>query len=98
MPATKLKSELWKITPHSLKTSKIASAASGTLFLHSLARSSSGGLLASGGGWEDFSTRKHRLMTVQDHGKQTYKDHHLSKSCARVFAGPSCTSSKKSTM
>jgi hypothetical protein len=58
MPATKLESELWKITPHSLKTSKIASAASGTLFLHSLARSSSAGLLASGGGWEDFSTRQ----------------------------------------
>ena len=37
---------------------KIASAASSTLFLHSLARSSSGGFLASGGSWEDFSTRK----------------------------------------
>ena len=39
-----------------------------------------------------------RLMVVQDHGTYTYKDHHLSKSCARFFAGPSCTSSKKSTM
>jgi len=35
----------------------IASAASGTLLLHSLARSSSVGQLAGGGSWEDFSTR-----------------------------------------
>ena len=45
-----------------------------------------------------FLQDKCRLTIVQDHGKQTYKDHHWSKSCARFFAGPSCTSSKKSTM
>jgi len=43
---------------NSLKMSKIASAASSMLFLHSLVRSSSAGLLASGGSWEDFSTRQ----------------------------------------
>lgn len=59
LPATKLESGLWKIThSHTLKTSKIASAVSGTLLLHSLARSSSAGLLASGGSGEDFSTRQ----------------------------------------
>ena len=60
IPASaKLESKLWKMTcSHSLKTSKIASATSGVLFLHSLAGRSSAGLLASGGSWEDFSTRQ----------------------------------------
>jgi hypothetical protein len=39
------------------KMSEFASDTSSTLFFHSFARSSSAGLLASGGSWEDLSTK-----------------------------------------
>ena len=99
-PATKLESELWKVTcPHSLKRRvrlhQLRAARCSFIALREAAVLDRWRVAAAG---KTFLQDKRRLTIIQDHRKQTYKDHQLSKSCARFFAGRSCTSSKKSTM